>query len=146
MVRQEVTQLTMIARDCSGPFEVMTLAFIFVGRLASLLSDGPPGSIEIALGSVSTLIWSVFILSGSATALAGIFWRGHPQTARLIEQAGLIPVAGASIVYAVVLLLGQRHADFTTTAFVAGYGIAAMWRALQIHLILHEPARETVRA
>lgn len=137
--------MTHFAREDPGPFEVILLAFVFVGRLASLVSDGPPGIVERVLGDELIFAWSMLLLVGPVIALIGIFWPGRPSTSRAIEQFGLIPVAGASLIYAAVLTtqFGKTDGAFTTTAFVAGYGIASVWRIFQIFRVQREDIRRS---
>ena len=129
----------------SGPFEITLLVFIFTGRLASLLSNDPPGIVDKLLGERLIAIWSVLLLLGPAVAVLGILWRGSHLTALAIEQAGLILVSGAAFIYAAVLLTQSSKAEgvFTTTAFVAGYGIASIWRIIQIYRIQREHIQQS---
>jgi hypothetical protein len=144
-VVREVSFMTHIARDEPGPFEVSLLAFIFIGSLASLVSDGPPGVVDRLLGEKLVIVWSGLLLIGPVVAYIGIFWRGRANTARAIEQAGLVQVAGAALIYAIVLLSQHNPTDgaFKVSAFVAGFGIASIWRIFQIFRVQREDVRRT---
>lgn len=137
--------MTRIARDEPGPFEVSLLAFIWVGELASVIRDGPPGVIDRLLGEELLIAWSALLLIGPVVAFIGIFWRGRVVTARAIEQAGLIQVAGAALIYSVVLVGQHNPPDsvFTVSAFVAGFGIASIWRIFQIYRVQREDIRRS---
>jgi hypothetical protein len=117
-----------------GPFEFVVLLFLTFGGLTTLTHLGAPTSLNRVLSDPLLLIWSVLLSLGSAIGFVGVVWWGRETTALIIEQVGLISVAGAAFVYAVVLIsqLAVISGATVLTSFIGGFGTAAVWRIVQI--------------
>lgn len=117
-----------------GPFEFIIMLFLAFGGTSTITHLGSPSSITRVLDEPILIIWGILLSVGSIVALIGIIWPWRETTALVVEQIGLIAVAGASLIYAVVLLsqLNSIMGASVLTAFVGGFGIAAIWRAIQI--------------
>lgn len=83
---------------------------------STLLDDNLPG--------VVLYFWGVNLSVGGALALAGSLWRGRDVTALGVEAAGHISLAGATLVYALVIatvrLDGAAYAAGVDLAFAIG--------------------------
>lgn len=119
-----------------GPFEFIIMLFLAFGGSSTITHLGTPSSITKVLDEPILIIWSILLSVGSMVSVVGIMWPGRETTALVVEQIGLIAVSGASLIYAVVLIsqLENVKGASVLTAFVGGFGIAAIWRASQIAL------------
>lgn len=117
-----------------GPFEFIIMLFLAFGGVSTLTHLGAPTSIAKILDQPILTIWSVLLGLGAIVAFVGVIWPWRETTALVVEQIGLIAVAGASLIYAVVLISQTETVKGAPvlTAFVGGFGIAAIWRAIQI--------------
>jgi hypothetical protein len=126
---------TRIGREGGpDPFEFVIMLFLAFGGASTLTHLGTPSSITKVLDEPILIVWGILLSLGSITAFVGIVWPYRETTALVIEQIGLIAVAGASLIYAVVLLsqLESIQGASVLTAFVGGFGTAAVWRAFRI--------------
>lgn len=132
--------MTRVARDEAGPFEVVLLGLMFVSRIFQLFPGNRNGIPEQILGDTFFMAWSVIMLMGPPIAYLGIFWGGRKAVSLLLEQFGLIFVSGGSAIYLITLANSEVSVPggFTTHFFLAGYGIASLWRILQIHRSMRE--------
>lgn len=117
-----------------GPFQFVILLFLTFGAVSTLTHLGSPTSLNRVLPYSLLVIWSIILVFGSFVGFIGTVWWGRETTALVIEQIGLIAIAGASLIYAVVLgsQLETIQGASVLTSFIGGFGIAALWRVVQI--------------
>jgi hypothetical protein len=118
----------------AGPFEVVQLAFLFIGGVSTLTHLGVPSSISQILPRSILIIWCILLSVGSAVGFIGVIWPGRISTALVIEEVGLIGVVGVALIYIVILITQIGHVQGVTvvTSFVAGLGIQSGWRIVEI--------------
>lgn len=81
-----------------------------------------------------SVAWSVLLTLGSATTLAGIFWKNLP-VGSLIEGAGRSMLWPASFAYGLVLIY---DGDVRTAILTLAFGIICLFRALYIKKVYAE--------
>lgn len=117
-----------------GPFEFVILPFLFFGGLTTLTNFGTPTSINRVLPDELLLVWSIMLILGGAIGFTGVVWWGREATALIIEQIGVVLIAGASTIYAIALIsqIDSVKGASVVTSFVGGCGVASVWRVIQI--------------
>lgn len=114
------------------PFELLFLGIALLASVSGLASsEVRPGSIQEAVGYIGTLVWYLALLSGALTAITGIFWRDR-ATGLTLEGLGLFVAGLSTIFYGASALIILGGVALYSAATLCGYGLAAMWRALQI--------------
>lgn len=108
------------------PFEVSLLLFGVIVGSATLITLIPaPPAIQAQTRVFGDLVWVSALVLGAAVALAGIFWPRKlgvvKITPLLLEQVGLVLVAGATFVYAVSLVVTN---GFDRSVYAAGLNMA----------------------
>lgn len=99
---------------------------------AAGLIEGATGSqiLDEALNPNAVTLWGTCLLTGSVTALVGMWWP-RTWTGLVIERAGLAIVASAAGIYA--WLVYAAAPDVAYTAFVhVAYALSCFWRVRQI--------------
>lgn len=120
------------------PFELFTLYLAFLSGLPTVIGLAPrPGTINDALPHWMAVGWAICLTVGSATALAGIYWKAR-GTGLILEQLGLAATGLASIVYAATAMYDIGLAASTAAAIVGGFGISCLWRYKQLQDIIEE--------
>ena len=118
-----------------GPFEFVILLFLVFGGLSTLTNLGAPTSLSKVLPPAILAIWTIILTLGAFIGFAGVVWLGRETTALLVEQVGLIFLAGAALIYSVVLLsqFGSIKGASVSASFINGFGVAALWRVFEIY-------------
>lgn len=114
------------------PFEVLFLAIsasTAIGGLAS--NEVRPGSLQEGVGHTGTIVWYLLLLLGAATAGAGITWRER-ATGLVLEELGLFIAGLCTLFYAAVAVILIGSNAVYPASVLAGYAVAAIWRANQI--------------
>ena len=118
------------------PFEIFTLYFSVLVALPTVLQISPrPGSIDAALPSWVAFCWSLALLLGSATALAGIYYKKR-DGGLIAEQLGLGMVGVANLLYAGVALAEVGVTTLIPAGIIAGYGVSCLIRYRDIQKII----------
>lgn len=122
------------------PWAIFIKALCILSGLTALF--GPePGAIGRELPHWSALLWAVILVAGASSALYGLL---RPQTA--VEVAGLIWLGTAALVYAGAILLRFQLSSVVGGSMVLGFGLAALTRALAVHVTYELAKQVTERA
>lgn len=114
------------------PFELFFLGIVLLTSISGLVSsEVRPGSIQEAVGHTGTLVWYLALLGGALTAVTGIFWRER-ATGLTLEALGLFVTGIATIFYGASAMIILGGVALYSAVTLCGYGLAAIWRALQI--------------
>lgn len=109
------------------PFEVFISALCVVAGLP-LVFDGPaPGTLEQHLPVILVKLWGLELSGGGVLTLLGLALTGTPRGTR-IEKSGLLFLATAAGVYALVLVLVAWPASVASAAILVGFSGACLWR------------------
>jgi hypothetical protein len=119
--------LTEVTREGREGFEIYVLALCLLAGAPLLFGAERPGSIQSLLPEQWQFVWSLFLVGGSALALAGIFWP-HRATGLILEQVGMVPTAVASLTYALIVLITMGWTSIVPVAVVVGFGVACIHR------------------
>lgn len=118
------------------PFELFMLAASTTYSTLGLVNpEVRPGSVQETIGPAGTVIWYIFVLVGSVTALAGIFLRDR-ATGLTAEQVGLLAAGGATMFYAFIGIWVVGGSASASASVLAGFASACLWRSMQLHRIL----------
>ena len=113
-----------------NPHQLFLLVLSVVAALG--LVQGATGSaiLDDALTDHAVTIWGICLLTGSLTALGGMWW---PRTwsGLLVERAGLAVVAVAAALYSILVYIAAPDVAYTAFVHVA-YAGSCMWRCKQI--------------
>lgn len=121
------------------PFQLYMLAVTAVYGVIGLVNHGArPPSVVLALGTLGSLLWSLFLLVGAVGALVGVALADR-ATGLTLEASGCLLVGAATTYYAAVATwtLGW---DAAVVGLVGGFGLACLVRAFQIHRVLRVAA------
>jgi hypothetical protein len=91
----------------------------------------PPGSVATLLPGGLASLWYGSLALGGATGLVSAAWP-DALTGVLIERAAMWPLGMATLAYSVALVALAHLVALFTAGLVAGFGVAAILRALQI--------------
>lgn len=120
------------------PFELFTLYLCALVGLPTVLGLTPrPGSIDAELPGVVAFTWSLVLALGATGALAGIYWRNR-VAGLLTEQFCLVAVGSAALVYVTCALVAVGESAGYPAAMIAGFGLSALWRAVQLQSVINE--------
>jgi hypothetical protein len=112
------------------PMVIYLHGLVAASGLAYLL--GPhPHSVDQLLPDGLSYLWYLSLAAGGVMGLVSAAWR-DPLAGVLIERAAMLPLGGAALVYAVALLTLANLALLLNAGLIAGFGAAAILRALQI--------------
>jgi hypothetical protein len=139
-VRRAARQLQRFA-DIE-PFELFT-AFMCVVVGIPLSLNGPrPNSIDDSLPALLVTLWGIELAVGGILTIVGLALTGTSRGVR-IERAGLLFLAAASAVYALVLVPLLPISSVTIALLVALAG-ACLWRRWSVRrtAVLHFPRRK----
>lgn len=106
-------------------------ALCVVSGLVYVAAGPAPNSVSALLPGSLVYLWGVSLAAGGVLALLSA-WLRDPTTGLLIERVAMLPLAGATLVYAVALLSLGRLAVLPPAGMVVAFGAAAAWRAVQI--------------
>lgn len=112
----------------------MLLAAVTVGA-SRVLAEPTSGSLERALNPLLLNVWYVLLTTGSVIALTGVFWR-HPAVGLRVEQAGLIMLTSAGLVYGGALVGTAGWKGLAAAAFIFAFAVACALRARDTGRIL----------
>jgi hypothetical protein len=96
-----------------------------------IAAGAPPGSVSRLLPGVLAYSWYGSLTLGGVAGLTAAIWR-EPLTAVMIERIAMYPLGASALVYAVALALRGQVAVLFTAGIIAGFGVAALLRAVQI--------------
>ena len=123
------------------PFELcVAFAMLLIGVRALLASVQMSASVDRGVGDLMASIWQYGIIAGSAAILLSLFLRPAmarkgeraKSIGRTIERVGLLLVATACIIYAIVLVaLGTGTSGFAI-AITIGVGVACILRSIAL--------------
>lgn len=127
--------LTQVTRESRDGFEIYILFLCVLAGFPIFLGGNKPNSITDLLPESFQLVWSICLVGGAVVALAGIFW---PRRAvgLLLEQGAMSPLAVASIVYGILVLVNNGLDAFIPAAIVGGFGIACVRRWFRIQGVI----------
>lgn len=111
--------VVVVLRSGRTPFELTLTIGLLALAVWSLLIGAPSTSLDHALEHWQRLLWSSLGLIGSATSLAGIYWRPMSKGLR-VEQAGMLMMAGGSLAYVTVICFVST---FAKSGFVVTIGL-----------------------
>jgi hypothetical protein len=111
---------------------VIYLYALFVAAGAAYLASGPaPGSVSTLLPGALAYLWYAALTVGGGLGLAAALWP-DTTTGLLIERVAMLPLGAATLVYATALATLGRVAALLPAGIIAGLGVAAVWRTVQI--------------
>lgn len=114
------------------PFEICLVPSFAAAFLLLLITDSYPKTIQASLSTLFQLIWLGVYLIGSVLALLGIFWRRDSATGLVLEQVGMVGIAGGSLIYLVALIVTAPSAGLVIIACLVAITSASVWRYAQI--------------
>lgn len=118
------------------PFELFTLYLAFLVALPTVLGVlAEPGSIREIMPAWMSWGWSAILLVGSATAIAGIYWRER-VTGLILEQLGLAGTGLGAFAYTIAVLYVAGDDGAFAAAFCLGFAVACTRRYFQIQQTL----------
>lgn len=125
--------LTVIAgvHNNRTPHKIFLLvACVLAGVIGLFFPHTHAQSIEAAFHGNSLLIWYTGLLIGGVLGLAGVFRR--TITGVLIEQSGMLLLAGLMLSFAVAAIAYSGVRGIVGLTILTGFGIANIVRAWQI--------------
>ena len=129
-----ITKLEAMRQQGRSKFETLILLMCIGSGLPLMLGTRPaPTTLEAALHPAIVQVWGAFLVIGAMVALYGT-WIWKPATTGLIiEEVGLAIVGFPAVIYAFILI-AQAGVDKAAVAFafVFGFGIACLWRYVDI--------------
>lgn len=112
------------------PMVIYLHALVAASGVAYFL--GPhPHSVADLLPGVLSYLWYATLALGGSIGLVSAVWR-DPLAGVLIERAAMLPLGGAALVYAMALAVLGHLAVLLNAGLIAGFGVAAVLRAIQI--------------
>lgn len=95
------------------------------------LSPDQPGGLEAALPAWLTTAWSLFLIIGAITVLAGAFWRRR-TTGQLLEFAGRVVLVIGAAVYALAFVAVSGGIGKGDVVPLLVFGALCAWRGVQV--------------
>jgi len=126
-----------------NPHQLFLLVLSVVAAIG--LVEGATGStiLDDALDATAVTLWGICLLTGSRTALAGM-WGPRTWTGLVVERAGLAVVGVAAGIYS--WLVFAVAPDVAYTAFVhIAYALSCLWRVRQITVRLRWVREQVAR-
>jgi hypothetical protein len=133
-----------------SPYAAFLLSLCLLAALPLVEGDPSVSTTIDAVGRAVAFLWGFCLLAGSMLALVGVFfptrsWR-VTWDILLVEMAGAILVGGGALFYTyefynAVGLPGHRF----TIAITAAFGLASLWRVVQIVIRLRWIRRTILR-
>lgn len=117
------------------PHQILLCAWCVVAGLVFLAGVAPaPGSVSALLPTWVLWVWYLLLTAGGTVGLVGSWWpRRQLYTGLQLERASMIFLASGTVMY-MIAMIGTAGARATGAAgFLAAWGGACVWRALQIH-------------
>lgn len=136
-----MTQMKYRPTDLSRhPAQVFLISLCLLTSLPTLLGQVPaPSSINAVLPHWMRIAWSAYLCVGSLIVLIGMFWSKR-VTGMIVEQSGLVAVAGGSFLYALAILItvGFARGGGITVGLLLGFTATLVFRWYQIHGDINE--------
>jgi hypothetical protein len=117
------------------PHQILLCLWCVIAGLVFVAGVAPtPGSIAALLPSWVLWIWYLLLTVGGIAGIVGAFWpRRRLYTGLQLERTSMIFLASGTAMY-MIAMIGTAGARATGAAgFLAAWGAACVWRALQIH-------------
>lgn len=112
---------------------VYLLSLCVLSGLANLFGEPTAGSVDAQLMPAVRMAWSGILTSGSAAALAGMYWQGDPRTGLLLKRFGYLGLTIAAAAYALVLVALVGQAALFVGLIIAGFAVACGWAWGQVN-------------
>jgi hypothetical protein len=123
------------------PLVVFLLALCVISGAANLATN-PPTAPHVPPW-INGAWYALLVLAG-ITVLIGAFLR-DAVTGVLVVRAGLLPLGTAAYAYALAIGYHGAPSDLLAAVVVAGFGVAAHWRAAQITFHVRAARRDADR-
>lgn len=118
-----------------GPFEVGLALLLLVSGLLFFAGQNIPTSVELLAPKWLQYLWYALLAGGGLVTLVGILWPSR-FTGLLVEQAGLLFMAGGSLIYAFsIAYVFHWQGYFGVSSWVV-FTISELWRWNQIRVDL----------
>lgn len=124
-------------------FELVFLVVaVLVGLPVALGAVPAPQTTASFLQPGLLAVWGWMLLVGAGIALLGLLWAGRVVSGLVIEQVGLIVLAGAVALYVAGAAVNVQLAAAVPIAIVGAFGLACALRSVQ----LRQEIRDLVKA
>lgn len=117
------------------PHQILLCVWCVIAGVLFVAGVAPtPGSIAALLPTWVLWIWYLLLTVGGSIGVVGSFWpRRNLYTGLQLERASMIFLATGTCMY-MMAMIGAAGARATGAAgFLAAWGAACVWRALQIN-------------
>lgn len=115
-------------RASRHPYQIWLVVAAGLSGWSTIAKGVSPGSLQQNLPHQSVYLWAGLLLVGGGLCMFGAIWKDE-ITALLVERIGQFAIAGAEVVYAIVLwkTFGDTQ-GLQGPALNAGLAVAAVWR------------------
>ena len=126
-------------------FEVLFVALCMINGVRILLGGPAPKGIEALTPTPVVYGWGLLLVVCGGMVEAGLFWWGEPKKGMNLERGGLWPLMYASVVYGLTAIAFNGPTGYFAGSVVGVLGIAAGYRASQLHWWLSLPQPALIR-
>lgn len=134
----EIKPLVLSVRNGRHPIAVLVMvAATLIGGLGLLGVTNPESVLErFLVEPYRTIYYFLLLVSGLITSIA--VWLPDIRDRLIWERIGLLPFAGALLVYPIALLALASNIAALGAITVSLFGFAGLWRAIEITHDLHK--------
>lgn len=117
------------------PHQILLCLWCTIAALVFFAGVAPvPGSISAILPGIVLTVWNSLLLAGGVVGLVGSLWpRSGIYTGLQLERASMIFLSAGTVMYVISMIEFAGWRAVGAIGFLAAWGGACVWRALQIH-------------